>query len=46
MGTDIYLGWKGKTENEKVKQYTEWSIKAGDMGYQRARIRITRENAF
>jgi hypothetical protein len=45
-GTDIYLDWKGKTENKKVKQYTEWSIKAGDMGYLRARIRITRENAF
>lgn len=46
MGTDIYLDWKGKTKKEQEKQYTGWSIKAGDVGYLRASIGMTRENAF
>ncbi|MBA7692634.1 hypothetical protein ES703_101201 [subsurface metagenome] len=46
MGTDIYLDWKGKTKKDQEKQYTGWSIKAGDVGYLRASIGMTRENAF
>lgn len=46
MGTDIYLDWNGKTEKDKEKQYTGWSIDAGDVGYLRASIGMTTENAF
>jgi len=46
MGTDVYLEWNGKTEKDKEKQCTGWSIDAGDAGYLRASIGMTTENAF
>lgn len=35
MGIDIYLKWKGMTEEEKQLQYTGFSIRAGKYGYLR-----------
>lgn len=45
MGTDIYLEWKKKTQKEKDKQRTGFSINAGDVGYLRASIGMQKENA-
>jgi hypothetical protein len=36
MGIDIYLRWKGITEEEKELQYTGFSIAHGHVGYLRA----------
>lgn len=38
MGVDVYLKWKGMTEEEKKRQYTGFSIDAGRFGYLRASI--------
>ena len=46
MGTDIYLEWEGKTKEDKEKQTTGFSIKAGDAGYLRASIGMVTENSF
>lgn len=35
MGIDIYMGWKGQTEDEKKAQVTGFSIVAGGVGYLR-----------
>jgi len=45
MGTDVYLEWEGKTEEEQKAQYTGWSIEGGFVGYLRASIGMARENA-
>ena len=45
MGTDIYLSWDKKTEEDKNKQMTGFSINAGDSGYLRASIGMTKENS-
>lgn len=45
MGTDIYLNWKGKTDDDEKKQITGYSIEAGNVGYLRASIGMTDENA-
>lgn len=36
MGLDVYLRWDGITEEEKQKQYTGFSVDAGNVGYLRA----------
>ena len=46
MGTDIYIQWKGKTEEDTEKQFVGFSINAGSKGYLRASIHMQRENAF
>jgi hypothetical protein len=46
MGTDVYLDWKGKSKEDKEKQCTGFSIDAGEVGYLRASIGMTTENAF
>jgi hypothetical protein len=46
MGTDVYLEWTGKTEEEKQAQFTGWSIEAGHVGYLRASIGMANENGF
>ena len=46
MGTDIYMEWKDKTEENSQKQLTGFSIDAGDKGYLRASIHMQRENAL
>lgn len=45
MGTDIYLEWEGKTEGDKKKQITGFSIGSGDVGYLRASMGMVKENA-
>ncbi len=45
MGTDIYLNWEGKTQQDWDEQMTGWSIDAGSMGYLRASIGMLTENA-
>ena len=35
MGIDIYLKWKGMTEEDKQKQFTGFSTTAGNTGYLR-----------
>jgi len=45
-GTDVYLEWKGKNKEDQEKQCTGWSINAGEVGYLRASIGMTTENAF
>lgn len=45
MGTDVYLEWKGKKEEDSKKQVTGFSIDAGDVGYLRASIGMVEENA-
>lgn len=35
MGIDIYLKWKGQTEEERKAQYTGFSITSGHVGYLR-----------
>jgi len=44
MGTDVYLEWKGMTEEDKEKRYTGYSIEAGNVGYLRASIGMIEEN--
>ena len=44
-GTDIYLYWEGKTEEDRQKQITGWNITCGDAGYLRASIGMASENA-
>jgi hypothetical protein len=46
MGTDVYLEWNGKTEEDAEKQRTGFSIDAGGAGYLRASIGMVRENTF
>jgi len=46
MGTDIYLRWDKQSQADKKKQYTGFSINSGDVGYLRASIGMTRENAI
>lgn len=45
-GTDVYLEWKGRNTEDKEKQCTGFSINAGEVGYLRASIGMTTENAF
>jgi hypothetical protein len=45
MGTDIYLNWEGKTQQDWDDQMTGWSIDAGSVGYLRASIGMITENA-
>jgi hypothetical protein len=45
IGTDIYMEWEGKTEEDRQKQYTGFSIEAGNVGYLRASIRMYQENS-
>jgi len=42
----VYLNWEGKTEKDKEKQLTGYSIDSGDTGYLRASIGMVRENTF
>lgn len=35
MGIDVYMRWKGQTEQEKQAQYTGFSIVSGHIGYLR-----------
>ena len=35
MGIDIYVEWDKRTEEDKEKQYTGFSIESGDVGYLR-----------
>jgi len=35
MGIDVYMSWKGQTEEEKEKQYTGFSVVHGHVGYLR-----------
>ena len=44
MGTDVYLEWEGKTEQEQKAQCTGWAIDAGGVGYLRACVSMTSEN--
>ena len=44
MGSDIYLNWNGKTEQEQKAQYTGYNITAGKVGYLRASIGMVQEN--
>jgi len=44
MGTDVYLDWDGKTEEERNEQTTPFSIDAGKVGYLRASIHMEAEN--
>lgn len=44
MGTDVYLYWKGMTEEEKKAQYTGFEIYSGNVGYLRASIGMHDEN--
>ena len=47
MGTDVYLEWNGKTEEEHEKQLEGcMTINAGDVGYLRASIGMANENGF
>lgn len=46
MGTDIYLNWEGKTQQDWDNQITGWSIAAGSVGYLRASIGMLTENAI
>jgi hypothetical protein len=46
MGTDIYMQWKGKTEEDTEKQFVGFSINESSKGYLRASIHMQRENAF
>ena len=46
MGTDIYLKWDNKIENESKDISTLFSINAGETGYLRASIGMIRENEF
>ena len=46
MGTDIYLDWEEKTEKDKEKQLTGFSIDSGNTGYLRASISMVKENTF
>jgi len=46
IGTDIYLHWKGQTDEETEKQSTGFSISSGDVGYLRASIGMHNENAL
>jgi len=45
MGTDVYMEWKGKSKEDEKKQYTGYDINAGDVGYLRASIGMSRENS-
>lgn len=45
VGTDVYMGWKGQTRKEREKQITGFSIDGGKVGYLRASIGMTNENA-
>ena len=45
MGTDVYLSWDGMTEEEEKARYTGFRIDMGRVGYLRASIWATRENA-
>ena len=46
MGTNIYLNWNGKTQTDTEKQReVPFMIDAGNAGYLRASIHMTRENA-
>lgn len=45
MGTDLYLGWRGKTKEDKEAQYTGFDITKGNVGYLRASIGMMEENA-
>lgn len=44
IGSNVYLEWSNKTEDEKKKQLTGFSIDAGDVGYLRASIGMMEEN--
>jgi hypothetical protein len=44
VGSDVYLNWKGKTDEDKKAQITGFSIDAGNKGYLRASIGMTTEN--
>jgi len=44
MGTDIYLEWDGKSEEDKKAQITGFDITAGRVGYLRASIGMIKEN--
>ena len=46
MGTDIYLEWNNKSEEERKKQITGFDIRAGNIGYLRASIGMVEENSF
>tara|TARA_R100000152_G_scaffold20354_1_gene13853 strand:- start:1273 stop:1647 length:375 start_codon:yes stop_codon:yes gene_type:complete len=35
MGIDVYVEWDKRTEEEREKQYTGFSIESGDVGYLR-----------
>ena len=35
MGIDVYLKWKGMSENERKKQFTGFDITKGNVGYLR-----------
>jgi hypothetical protein len=47
MGTDVYLEWTGKTEEESTEQRNGcMTINAGYVGYLRASIGMANENGF
>ena len=47
MGTDVYLEWEGKNEEDENKQAEGClAIDAGDVGYLRASIHMENENAL
>lgn len=46
MGTDVYLDWKGRTREDKEKQFTGFCIDAGNIGYLSASVGMTTENTF
>ncbi len=35
MGIDVYLNWDGMTKEDKEKQFTGFSVHAGNVGYLR-----------
>lgn len=35
MGIDVYMRWKGQTDEEKKEQYTGFSVRHGFVGYLR-----------
>lgn len=43
-GSDVYLEWSGKTEEDEQKQITGYDITAGKKGYLRASIGMIEEN--
>ncbi|MEI8120472.1 MAG: hypothetical protein WCI20_00355 [bacterium] len=43
MGTDVYLEWDTKTEEEQKAQFTGWAIDAGEDGYLRTSISMVLE---